>query len=292
MLRSMTGYGRGEATTRDVTVVVELRSVNNRFCDVQLRAPRAYLPIEPRVHKLLKERFSRGRIDAFVRRSVESARSVVRTDRALAREYLDALHGLASELTMAGSTDISLSYIASQPGVLVVIEAEEDVVGEWSVLEVALESAANDLLNMRETEGRALFVDLQHHLSELRATVGEVEVVTAGINERLKHRLEVRIRRLLEDRFDLQRIEQEAAILADKADVSEEIARLRSHTDQFAETLESDEPVGRRLDFLLQEMNREVNTIGSKAAEHPVSHRVVHMKSILERMREQAANVE
>src|SRR5690606_22175361 len=130
------------------------------------------------------------------------------------------------------------------------------------------------------------------HLVEMRATLGEIEQAAVGVSQRLRQKLEGRLERLLTERVDATRLAQEAALLADKADVAEEIARLRSHVDQFAEALEATEPVGRRLDFLLQEMNREVNTIGSKAAEHPISHRVVQMKSVLERMREQAANVE
>ncbi len=292
MLRSMTGYGRGEATTSEVAVVVELRSVNNRFRDVQLRSPRVYMPLEPRINNLIKDRFSRGRIDAFVRRSVTQSRSVVVADTELAREYTSTLLGLAENLPEGVELDLSLSFIAGQPGVLNVTEAEVDVMSEWDVLETALTSAMDDLLAMREAEGRALYQDLQHHLGELRAIVVEVDLVTEGINERLKARLLGRIRRMLSERLDPERLEQEVAILVDKADINEELTRLRSHADQFAQALEDEEPVGRRLDFLLQEMNREVNTIGSKASEHPISQRVVHMKSVLERMREQAANVE
>jgi uncharacterized protein (TIGR00255 family) len=163
---------------------------------------------------------------------------------------------------------------------------------EWDVVETALQSAIEDLLGMRKTEGEALHEDLESYLVELRTLVGQVEACAVGINERLRERLDGRLRRMLGDRYDTYRIAQEVAILGDKADVSEELARLRSHCSQFASGLEETGPIGRRLDFLLQEMNREVNTIGSKAAEHPISQRVVEMKTTLERMREQTANVQ
>ncbi|MCO4747887.1 MAG: YicC family protein [Proteobacteria bacterium] len=293
MLRSMTGFGRGEATSGDVTVVVELRSVNNRFRDLQLRTPREYMPLEPRINNLLKEPFARGRIDAFVRRSASGSRSRVSVDADLARAYVSAAHEVAETLPQDADRALALAWVASQPGVLEVTEVETDVMTEWTVVETALSAAIEDLVRMRGVEGQALHADLTSHLGELRDTVDEVNDVSVGVNERLRQRLDARLSRLLGDRgLDKHRLHQEAAVLADKADVSEEIARLRSHCDQFSDALSADEPVGRRLDFILQEMNREVNTIGSKSADHPISHRVVTMKSVLERMREQSANVE
>ena len=294
MLRSMTGFGRGEATDGDVTVVVELRSVNNRFRDVQLRCPREYMALEPRIQNLLKDPFSRGRIDAFVRRSVSGSHNRIQVDRGLAFEYAQTIKTIGDALP-GDHIDrrVPLAFILQQPGVLEVTEAEADVLREWDVVDTAIQAAIQDLLAMRDAEGRALQVDLTGHLAELRTAVAEIEAVQVGINDRLKQKLEARLNRLLADRnLDPARLTQEAAILADKADISEEIARLRSHCDQFDEAMGLDEPVGRKLDFILQEMNREVNTIGSKSADHPISHRVVSMKSTLERMREQAANVE
>jgi len=292
MLRSMTGYGRGEASAGDFTVVVELRSVNNRFRDLQLRCPREYMALEPRINSLLRDPFSRGRIDAFVRRSFSGSRQKVVADKGLANEYANVINELCDGMVGFMDKRLPITFILEREGVLVVQEEEVDVMVEWDIVETAVQSAVDDLLAMREQEGRALYRDLSTHLAELRQAIAEVESVATGINERLRQRLEARIHRLLGDRFDGQRLLQEVALLADKADISEELARLRSHCQQFGEAMESEEAVGRRLDFLLQEMNREVNTIGSKAAEHPVSHRVVDMKSILERMREQSANVE
>ena len=292
MLRSMTGYGRGEASNGAVTVVVELKSVNNRFRDLQVRCPREYMPLEPRLNNVLKDPFTRGRIDAFIRRSVAGPGQVVQADKKLADEYMRAINELGESMVGMVHRETPLVFIMSQPGVLTVTDAPVDVMVEWDVVETAVQAAVADLIQMREAEGVALQKALKTHLDLLLGCVAEVEAVSTGINDRIRQRLEARIRRMIGDRYEASRIVQEAALLADKADISEELTRLRSHCDQFAEALDAAEAVGRRLDFLLQELHREVNTVGSKAAEHPISHRVVEMKSVLERMREQSANVE
>ena len=291
-MQSMTGYGRGEASNSVVTVVVELKSVNNRFRDVQVRAPREYMALEPRIQSLLQEPFNRGRIDAYVRRSAAGSENRVVANADLANEYMRVINEVAEEGVGFVMRDIPFTFILSQPGVLQVVEAEVDVMSEWDVVGTAMQSAIQDLLEMRKKEGSALKADLERYLAEINTLVGEVNASVDGVNERLRERMSTRIQRLLGERLEEGRLMQEAAVLADKSDVSEEISRLKSHCEQFADSLALDQPVGRRLEFLLQEMNREVNTIGSKSAEHPVSKRVVDMKTVLERMREQAANVQ
>ncbi len=288
----MTGYGRGEASANDLTVVVELKSVNNRFRDINLRSPREYLALEPRINALLKDSFARGRIDAYVRRTVGATRQRVVADAGLANEYALVINDVVQQMVGFVEREVPFTFILSQPGVMTIDEAPVDVTLEWDVVEIAVQSAIADLLHMREEEGSTIRTDFEEMLDQCGQTVGEIEAASKGINERLQKKLTRRINRLLGDQADPYRIAQEAAHLADKADVAEEVSRLRSHIDQFRQTLDVDEPIGRRLDFLLQEMNREINTIGSKAAEHPVSQRVVVMKSVLERMREQSANVE
>jgi uncharacterized protein (TIGR00255 family) len=292
MLRSMTGYGRGEASNGTVTVVVELRSVNNRFRDLQVRCPREYMPLEPRINNVLKDPFTRGRIDAFIRRAISGPGAVVVADKALADEYARVINEIGERMVGFMQREVPLHFVLGQPGVLTVTEPAVDPMVEWDVCETALQAAVADLIEMRNAEGGALQKDLRQNLDALIAAIGEVDAVQDGINDRIRQRLDGRIRRMIGDRYDSARIVQEAALLADKADISEELARLRSHCDQMSEAFTANEAVGRRLDFLLQEMHREVNTIGSKAAEHPISHRVVEMKTILERMREQSANVE
>lgn len=290
-MNSMTGYGRGEATNGDVTVVVELRSVNNRFRDVNLRVPREYLVLEPRVNAAVVAAVNRGRVDVFVRRSAAETGQAVAADPVLAERYLVAMKAVARRLQREAD-EIPLAVILAQPGVLTPVEHETDALSEWGLVETALQGALADLSAMRAAEGAALQVDLRRHLDELKRLCSEVQGETDGVAERLRQRLEERLARLVADRLDPYRLAQEAALLADKADVSEELARLWSHSAQFDEALALPEPVGRKLEFLVQELNREINTVGSKAAEHPVAARVVEMKSVLERIREQAANVE
>ena len=287
----MTGFGRGEASNGNITVVVEMKSVNNRYRDVQLRLPRAYSVVESRIQKALKDQFARGRIDVFINRNVSGTEKTVRVDTALAEHYLNAAIEVSKRLARDEST-IPISWVLEQPGVLTTAEVETDPLAEWDLVSTALDLAVSELTQMRAKEGRALQRDLDTHLLQIQELRAEVASHSDGIVERLHARIEERITRLLRDRMDPERLAQEAALLADKADVSEELARISSHATQFAEALASSEPVGRKLDFLLQELNREINTIGSKAAETAVANRVVEMKSVLERMREQAANVE
>jgi uncharacterized protein (TIGR00255 family) len=287
----MTGYGRGEATNGDVTVVVEMKSVNNRYRDVNLRVPREYMVLEPRITKELQDRLQRGRLDVFVRRSAAESGQAVESNPGLAHRYLRAMTDVAVRLSREPS-EIPLSTVLSQPGVLTTVEAEADALVEWEIVSAALNAALDDLVQMRAVEGEALRRDLVRHFDEMQRLWAEVQSHADGITERLRQRLTERIVRLIGDQVDPNRLAQEAAILADKADVSEELARLASHFKQFTDAMRSAEPVGRKLDFLLQELNREINTIGSKAAEHPISGRVVEMKSVLERLREQVANVE
>jgi uncharacterized protein (TIGR00255 family) len=290
-MHSMTGYGRGEASNGIVTVVVELKSVNNRYRDIQMRLPRPYSVIEPRIQARLKTDISRGRIEVFVRRQATESGHRIIPDPLLAERYLVAANDVAKRLARP-TDEIATSWVLSQPGVLNTVEGETDAMADWDIIQTAFDLALHDLIEMRKAEGTALAADLAKHLEQLEALQAEVASHSDGIVERLEKKLSQRIERLIGDRIDPGRLAQEAAVLADKADVAEEIARISSHCSQFRNALATDEPVGRKLDFLLQEINREINTIGSKAAELPVSTRVVDMKSVLERMREQAANVE
>lgn len=289
-MNSMTGFGRGEASGEGVSVTVEMKSVNNRFRDLQLRCPREYMAFEPRIATLIKPRFARGRIDVFVRRVTRQGGMGVVVDKAMAATYHDSLSDLARSLGVEPSVD--LNFLAGLPGVLVTVEQEVDVTGEWHVLETALTAATKHLAEMREKEGESLRKVLAQHVDELDDLRQKVALEADGVASRLRLRLMDRLNKLVGDRVDPDRLAQEAAVLADKADVAEELARLESHNKQFVAALRRPEPIGRRLDFLAQEMNREINTIGSKAAEHAVSSLVVDMKSTLERIREQVANVE
>ena len=290
-MNSMTGFGRAEARGGGVAVTVELKSVNNRFRDINMRCPRELAALEPRITGLVKARFSRGRIEVYVRRVATAGNTKIQLNEDLAQEVLDALQDWSGRVQGVDSK-VSLEFLANIPGVLVAGERDADPTAEWSVVEMAVEGAIDHMVSMRRDEGEALKRDLEGYLKEMQALLERVMAHSDGIANRLELRLMERLNRLIGDRVDESRLAQEAAIQADKADIAEELTRLASHFDQFDAALEQDGPVGRRLDFLTQEMNREINTIGSKAVEAEVSNLVVEMKSILERMREQVSNVE
>ena len=215
----------------------------------------------------------------------------VTPDLALAEATFSAMRAVAQRLGRP-ETDVRLEDVLVHPGVLVFGEVDVDVTAEWMVVESAVLGAVDHLRTMRSEEGTALRSDLTAHLERFVALRGEVSLLAESVQAALLQRLSRRLVRLLAESIEPARLAQEAAILAEKADIAEELARLQSHIDQFREALSSGEPVGRRLEFLVQEMNREVNTLGSKATEQDVSRHVVDMKTVLERMREQAANVE
>ena len=287
----MTGYGRGHAADGDLAVTVEVRSVNNRFKDVQTRLPREHAALEPGITGAVKKRFARGRFDIYVRRAASSGGASVRVDVAAASRLRAELSALAGELGEEAPA-LDLLALAALPGVLVPFEPTVDADGEWPLVELALGAALEQLEAMRRKEGAALHDDLVGHVDVLAGVVAKIGLEARSLPDRVKERLDERLSRLAGDRVDPWRLAQEVAVLADKADISEELARLKSHVAQFRKAVASDEAVGRRLDFLIQEMNREVNTIGSKAADSAVSALVVDCKSVIERMREQVANVE
>ncbi|MFM2246318.1 MAG: hypothetical protein RL071_2392 [Pseudomonadota bacterium] len=290
-MNSMTGYGRGEATNGDISVVVEIKTVNNRFRDVNLRVPREYLVLEPRVNKTLKDAIQRGRVDVYISRTAVESGQTVRPDPILAEHYLRAATAVAQRLQRLDEP-LPLTWLLAQPGVLTTTERERDALSEWDVVSTALDAALSELAEMRAAEGGALAIELRGLVDQLLLGRAAILAASADLTDRLHQRLSERVRKLLGDRIDPYRLAQEAALLADKADITEEVARLSSHCDQLLASLDAVEPIGRRLEFLVQELHREVNTIGSKAAEHAVATQVVEMKSVIERLREQAANVE
>ncbi len=290
-MKSMTGYGKGEASNGKVTTAVEIKTVNNRFRDIQIRVPKPYLSLEPKIRAALNKKISRGRIEVFVRReSVESAQQIY-ADPMLAEQYFKAMSVVAKRL-QRDTKDISLSSIMEQPGVMKTVESLPDAIQEWSLVSTAMDMAIEDLSSMRLAEGTALRADLERNLIETQRIQAEIEAETEGLNKHLMNKMEQKLLRLLGDRVDPIRLAQEAAILVDKSDISEELTRLRSHCDQMAGILNKTGPVGRKIEFLLQEFNREINTIGSKASGHKISIKVVELKSVIERIREQAANIE
>lgn len=294
MICSMTGFGRAEVSTELCTITVEAKSVNHRHLDPAIRLPRPLASFEPRIRRALSQRLERGRIDVNVQLGPGAGRSEQRVtvDAALAREYAERARALAAELDLAG--EVSLDWLLGRSGVVRMEEPDApdgDVL--WPALETALTGALDALVHQRTTEGDALAAELRALRTEL---AGHVDALTARAPAgaaRREERLRDRIKSLVAGvGVDETRILTEVAAWAEKSDVTEELARLRAHLDVLATTLDKGGPIGRALDFLLQELNREVNTVASKADDLELSQTALAAKGVLEKMREQVQNLE
>ena len=293
MISSMTGFGRGEANFEEFQATVELRSVNNRYCEVTTRIPKMLADREADVQKMIKAVFARGRINLQLKLELPPGRGMdLVVDETIAADYYSLLESLRRK---TGVEDpVRLDHLLKNPD-LFRAGNEDEMLAEnaWTVTEEAIMKAVEDMHLMRVQEGRALETELRERIESIENRLSEVEeeapkrLPTAG--EKLRSRLAEIVE---DDRIDSDRLEFELAILADKLDVREECVRLHSHLDLFREGLDGDKPVGRKLNFLSQEMNREINTIGSKANDAGLSHLDVEMKEDLEKIREQVENVE
>jgi len=292
MISSMTGYGRRQTTWPDGTVTVEIRSVNHRFLEVACRLPRTLSHLEEGIKKVVQQRCARGRVDLSVLvQSGKGKAASINLDQALAKQYHRALQGLKKSLKLSGPIDVAL--IAGLRDVVSVSEqpAEDPRLGK--VVEKVVAQTVDDLRAMRQREGQALASDMRARLGILR---GYREAVRSrapvAVNESFD-KMKLRVQKLIEGEIpDMPRLHQELAIYADRADITEELVRLDSHMVQFDQQLNRAESVGKTLDFLVQEMGREVNTIGSKANDAEITSTVVKMKAELERIKEQVQNVE
>ncbi len=290
-MKSMTGYGRGSCQIGTRRLVVELRSVNHRFLDVKQRLPWSSPEVEMMVTQLLRARLERGVVSVSVRDEGGGASEEVRVDMLLGRSYLRALAELGN--TLGFSATPSLEFIAQQPGVLSVGESAQDPALIATALKPGVEAAISALVESRAREGEALRKDLQTRIELLEKFSEELATLVADAPEQFRKRLRERLDRALKPgEVDPSRLAQEVAILADKADVTEELTRLRAHIVEFRRLLADSAASGRRLDFLTQELNREINTIGSKSQSAQVAARIVDCKAELERLREQIQNVE
>jgi uncharacterized protein (TIGR00255 family) len=289
----MTGFGAGRAERGGEAISVELRSVNAKFCDVKARLPRELAALEPELVKAIKARLSRGVVDASVRREsgVSGGGGEPRVDLALAAAYAKALRELKSALGLSGEPTIG--EVAALDGVLKLGEAAPDLEAAGAALQGALSSALDSLEAMRAREGEALARDLAARLDGIERAVAAIRALSPASIDAYRERLAARVQELSRGvPVDPQRLAQEVALFADRVDVSEELTRLGSHLQQLRALVASEQPAGRRLEFLLQETNREVNTVGSKSQHAGIAAQVVEVKAELERLREQAANVE
>ncbi|HUJ71098.1 MAG TPA: YicC/YloC family endoribonuclease [Verrucomicrobiae bacterium] len=292
-MRSMTGYGRGETAKDGFKFTVELNSINRKQSDISINLPKELVELEPRIRDEINAHLSRGRINVVVafHRSNAKAEEQVELDVALAKAYQRAIQKLQKEMKLGGS--LTLDTILRAPGVLKLAEAALDAESIWPHVESALRKAITGLVKMREKEGKFLANDLAQRLSLLESGLELIRKSAPEIVTRYREQLHARVREAgLNVPLDDERLVKEVVFFADRCDISEEITRLSSHFNQCRGCLKSDEPVGRTLDFLAQEMGREINTIGSKANAAEISQQVVKMKAELEKIREQIQNIE
>ena len=287
----MTAFGRGEAGADGYRFTVELRTLNHRFCDVRIKLPRKYSDFEEDIKKKVSSEFSRGRIEVSVLAddTLDKVQHLT-VDTELAKTYKRLLLILQEELGLQG--DLRLESLLNFRDLFAFQEDEESREKAWSVVETALDQAVSGCLLMRQEEGEAIARDLSGRLNQLEVLTGEVETRAPLVVDDARDRLQKRIQDLLETEVDETRLAQEVAFFAEKSDITEEVVRLQSHIQQFRDLLEASGPRGRQLEFLLQEMHREVNTIGSKANDLEIAQKVIQMKTELERFREQIQNVE
>ena len=292
MVRSMTGYGHAQATLHGRDISVEIRSVNHKYFDFSVRTSRGYSFVEDKIRNFVKERVSRGKIDVYVTiLTVDETAAQVILNRSLAEGYIKALHELGAEFGL--TDDITVSSVARYSDIFTVKRAEQDEDEIWNDLSGVLDEAGGHFVSMRETEGVKLRDDVMNRMEHILGVVERIEQLSPQTLENYKARLRAKIEELLGDAsVDEQRLLTETAIFADKIAVDEETVRLRSHFDQMGKMLDSGEAVGRKLDFIVQEMNREANTIGSKCQNSDVAHMVVEIKAEIEKIREQIQNIE
>ncbi len=293
MIKSMTAFSRAEHTTEGVAAVIEIRSYNSRNLDLSIHMSHEYISIEDKIRSYINDRTARGRIGVRVDiRHETDTMPGFQIDRERAIAYRNAL--LQLKETLQVDDNLTMDLLLSGDGIITPLDAEKDMDACWRAVEVCLQDAMGGLDAMRQREGDFLSGDLAKRLDLLSRCIDQIEAASGNLIEHYQARLKERISLLTRDavEIDPDRIAQEAAFLADKSDISEEITRVRSHIEQFQEIMADDGPAGRKLNFLLQEFNREFNTIGSKTGDAGVPYRVVDAKAEIEKMREQVQNIE
>lgn len=291
-IKSMTGFGRGEFVKGGRVWTAEVRCVNNRYLDLKMKLPRGYSSLEDKIRKKVAETHLRGRVDLFLSVSGDfSDLQEVKVNVALAGDYRNALQALADKFGL--QSDITPQLLATYPDVLTREQKDEDLSVVWEIAEKAIDEALKSCNTMRSQEGEALAADLIARLKFFDKTIESIEKNIPELLEQRQKNLQERLEKLLTNvQLDPARLAQEVAVMSDKTDVTEEIVRLRCHIEQFTLFLAEESGIGRKLDFLIQEFLREVNTLASKINDATVAHLTVDLKSELEKMREQVQNIE
>ena len=290
-MRSMTGCGTGRASCNGWEVTVEIKTVNHRFLDLGLRLPRNLSFLEQTLRSGIAARIKRGHADLFVNlRNTDTSTAEVKADALLARAYCDAFNQIAEAAGTRG--ELTTSELIRMEGVLTLSERETDEETVSEVCSDALQKALDQLVQMRETEGENLRSDLNGHLDKVAELREKILTRAPNVVSEYREKLRIRLDTVLEEKIDPQRLAQEVALLADRCAIDEELSRLESHIQQMRTYLDAEGEIGKKMDFLIQEMNRETNTIGSKASDAEITQLVVDLKSEIEKLREQIQNVE
>ena len=291
-MKSMTGYGRAKIENDTREYIVEVKSVNHKYLDINIKLPKTLFCIEDKIRKVISNKISRGKIDVFVtyiNYGIEGKTILINKD--ITKMYIKEIEEIETENNIASG--IRATEISKFPEVLNVIVDEEDEEKIWLELNKCLEKALDNFIEMRTTEGEKIKEDLKQRLDEIDENINEIFKNSTGLVEEYVVKLEERIKELLKtEEIDKTRIAQEVVIYADKCSVQEEVTRLKSHIGQFRNLINTDQAVGKKLDFLIQEMNRETNTIGSKANNLEITNNVIDIKTELENIREQIQNIE
>jgi uncharacterized protein (TIGR00255 family) len=292
MIASMTGYGRGEVNAKGMNVAVELRSVNSRFLEVSTRLPRSLSIRENEIKEIIRRKISRGKINLLALIEHENESDIpVRVNVSAARGYYKLLNDLRKTVKLKQT--VRLEHLLQFSEVLEPLEMENKDDKEWGLVQKALDQAVESLLTMKRNEGKELEKDFRNRIGILEEKLTQIERISIEQVPKERLRLRERIQQLVEkETIDEGRLEMELAMMADRLDVTEECVRFRSHNKFFLDALANDEAAGRKLNFLIQEMNREANTIGSKSSAAEIAHLVVNIKEEIERIREQLQNIE
>lgn len=293
MVKSMTGFGRGEASSVDYKITIEAKSVNNRYLEVIPRMPRQIIALEEPVKKFVNGYVQRGRVDVFITlEETENRQKTLKTDKELALAYCKSMREIAELCNIPG--EITMDNMVRMQGIFTMEKTDDDLEVIWSLMREALAGAMTHLVEMRQTEGGKLAADLLKRRDTVVDFVKEIDARAPQVVSEYKEKLQTRVEELLEDKalLDDAKFANEVAYFADRASITEELIRLDSHLSQLKDLLSCNDVVGRKLDFLMQELNREINTIGSKANDLQISRFVIEVKSELEKIREQVQNIE
>jgi uncharacterized protein (TIGR00255 family) len=292
MLKSMTGFGREEGETTLGKVGVEIRSINHRYCDINLKLPRKFSPLEARIKEIIRAEVARGRVDVAVKLDAKGEGKIqLDVDLSLAEQYYRSLQVLKERFQLEG--EITLEHLAGAKDLITAKEEVEDVEAYWPEIVAVLKQSIRDMDQMKRNEGISLGRDLEQRMERISKLLGEVRIKLPLTLKAYQERFKERLRTLLDGtELDPIRFQQEIASWVERTDITEELVRAESHLTQFRALLVAEEPVGRKMDFLLQEIHREVNTISSKVNDAEFSQKAVEMKSELEKIREQVQNIE